>query len=418
MLETLDAPFIRRGARRTTLPRFLAWVAPWAALFALGAYAMYQCLADGLFHTNMDNRYAFGLWIFLDLTVIAFGAGAFFTGFLLYVLHKKELKAVINSAVVIGLTCYSGAMVILAVDVGQPLRAWFTYYNPNVHSMLTEVTFCITCYLVVLAIEYVPMLLKNRQLKLHPALLVFEWELHKLMVVFAAIGTLLSFFHQGSLGGLFGVLRGRPFAFREGFFIWPSTFFLFVISAMAVGPSFIALTTALVEKITGRQLVRAEVYETLGRISGKLLTAYVLLKTVDTLLWINQTAPDRGFAAHRFYSRSAFGTWILFAEIVLFGLIPAVMLYLPELRRRRGLLLLAGALACAGVALNRFVLTIQTMALPTLPFDRFLSYWPSWQEYAAFGAVVAYAVLVYSFSFRYLTMFPDERELSLGEKRS
>jgi molybdopterin-containing oxidoreductase family membrane subunit len=88
------------------------------------------------------------------------------------------------------------------------------------------------------------------------------------------------------------------------------------------------------------------------------------------------------------------------------------------LRRRRGLLLLAGALACAGVALNRFVLTIQTMALPTLPFDRFLSYWPSWQEYAAFGAVVAYAVLVYSFSFRYLTMFPDERELSLGEKRS
>ena len=52
----------------------------------------------------------------------------------------------------------------------------------------------------------------------------------------AGVGTFLSFFHQGSLGGLYGVLRGRPFAFREGFAIWPSTFFLFILSAAAVGP--------------------------------------------------------------------------------------------------------------------------------------------------------------------------------------
>ncbi len=27
---------------------------------------------------------------------------------------------------------------------GQPLRVWFTFWHPNVHSMLTEVTFCLT----------------------------------------------------------------------------------------------------------------------------------------------------------------------------------------------------------------------------------------------------------------------------------
>ena len=113
----------------------------------------------------MDNRFAFGLWIFLDLTVIALGAGAFFTGFLLYILKLDELRAVINSAVVIGLVCYSGAMCVLAVDVGQPLRAWFTFWYPNVHSMLTEVTFCISCYLTVLAIEYLPIVLRNRKLR-------------------------------------------------------------------------------------------------------------------------------------------------------------------------------------------------------------------------------------------------------------
>src|SRR5512144_593722 len=164
---------IGRGLKRTPLPRFLLWLVPWAGLLALGLYAVYLCFAKGLNQTNMDNRFAFGLWIYLDLTVIALGAGAFFTGFLLYVLRRKELKAVINSAVVIGFICYSGAVAILAIDVGQPLRAWFTFWHPNVHSMLTEVTFCLTCYLAVLAIEYLPIVLGNRRLRRKPSFLLF-----------------------------------------------------------------------------------------------------------------------------------------------------------------------------------------------------------------------------------------------------
>jgi hypothetical protein len=37
---------------------------------------------------------------------------------------------------------------------------------------------------------------------------------------------------------------------------------------------------------------------------------------------------------------------------------------------------------------------------------------PSWQEAASFGAVVAYGVILYSLSFRYLNLFPQERELA------
>jgi len=412
LLSRADRAWISRGVRRCSLPRFLAWIAPWVVLFGFGAYAAYLCVAEGLFHTNMDNRFAFGLWIFLDLAIIALGAGAFFTGFLLYVMRFKELKGVINSAVVIGLVCYSGAVVVLAVDVGQPLRAWFTFWHPNVHSMLTEVTFCITLYLTVLLIEYVPVLLKNRQLRRIPSYAVFEFQLHKVMVVFALLGTFLSFFHQGSLGGLYGVLRGRPFAFREGLAIWPSTFFLFVLSAAAVGPAFVALTTWVTEKLSGKRLVSANVYDTLARISGIMLLIYVALKSVDTLIWINSTAPARGFPAHRFYETQPFGTWMLFAEIVLLGLIPGILLWSARWRANRTILIVAAVLACAGVTLNRFVLTIQTLALPTLPFDRFLTYMPSWQETATFLAVVAYGVLVYSFSFRYLNLFPQERDLS------
>src|SRR3982750_4532706 len=276
----MDKFLIARGVKRCSQGRFLVWMLPWAALLVFGLYAAGLCLVKGLNQTNMDNRFAFGLWIFLDLTVIALGAGAFFTGFLLYILKLKELSAVIKSGGIIGFFAYSGAVCVLAVDVGQPLRAWFTFWYPNVHSMLTEVTFCITCYLTVLLIEYVPILLKNRKLREIPSFLVFEFQLHKLIYVLAGVGTFLSFFHQGWLGGLFGVLRGGAFAFREGFAIWPTTFFLFILSAIAAGPVFLVLITAGVEKLTGKRLVRPGVPEFMGKVSAILLIAYVLLKSL------------------------------------------------------------------------------------------------------------------------------------------
>jgi molybdopterin-containing oxidoreductase family membrane subunit len=412
----MDNGLIVRGLHRAPWPRFLLWLVPWTGLLVFGVYGAYLCLSKGLNQTNMDNRFAFGVWIFLDLAVIALGAGAFFTGFLLYILRKTELKAVINSAVVLGFICYSGAVVVLMVDVGQPLRAWFTFWHPNVHSMLTEVTFCITCYLTVLAIEYAPIILRNRKLKQVAPLLVFEFELHKVVVVFAAVGTFLSFFHQGSLGGLYGVLQGRPFSYREGFAVWPSTFFLFILSAAASGPSFIILTTRLVEKISRKKLVKTEVYAMLGRISGLLLLFYVLLKSIDTIIWANSTSPQAGVPAAEYYAWQPFGTWILYAEIVLFGLLPALLYLNTRVRSSSFGLLACALLTCGGIVLNRFVMTIQTLALPTLRFDAFMLYLPSWQEVATFLAVIAYGVLVYSVSFRYLRLFPQERELAVREE--
>jgi molybdopterin-containing oxidoreductase family membrane subunit len=103
---------------------------------------------------------------------------------------------------------------------------------------------------------------------------------------------------------------------------------------------------------------------------------------------------------------------------VVFGLLPAFLLLFRKTANRRGLLLTAAALACGGVLINRFVLTVQTLALPTLAFDEFLTYAPSWQEVASFGGVIAYGVILYSLSYRYLPLFAqpkgDKANVSLG----
>jgi len=404
-----DRRWIARGAERTSTAQFALWLVPWVALLALGIYAAGLCLYYGLNQTNMDNRFAFGLWIFLDLSVIALGAGAFFTGFLVYILGRTELKPILNAAVVLGFICYSGAVAVLMVDVGQPLRGWFTFWHPNTHSMLTEVTFCISCYLLVLTLEYIPVLLRNRQLGKRPSSAVFEYRLHHLVPVLAGVGAFLSFFHQGSLGGLYGVLRGRPFAFREGFSVWPSTFFLFVLSAIAVGPSFLMLVTAAVEKLTGRRQVPSGLLQRLGFLSGVLLAAYVAAKSIDTLIWLNVTSPSVGFAPWEYYAYPPFGSALLFIEILLFGLVPAALLLYPRTAGNRRWLLTGAGLACCGILLNRFVMTVQTLALPTLAFDEFLRYTPSWQEVATFGGLIAYGVIVFSLSYRYLPLFGQEK---------
>jgi menaquinone reductase, integral membrane subunit len=414
----MDRHLIPRGLDRAPLSRFLLWLLPWVALSVWGGWAAVALFRDGLYHTNMDNRFAFGLWIIFDLAVIALGAGAFFLGFLTYLARRHEFRQVLNTAVIVGFVCYSGAIATLAIDVGQPIRAWFAFWHANVHSMLTEVTFCITCYLVVLAIEYVPIVLKNRSLRPLKGALVLEANLHRLMIVFAGVGAFLSFFHQGSLGGMFGVLNGRPFAFREGVGIWPSTFFLFILSAIAAGPSFIMLIVMTVSRLSGKRLVDRFVYSRLGRISGVLMAAYALAKLADTVVWIFITLPGLGFDAAEFYRHELFGTWVLFLELTVFGLLPATIL----LNRRRledMRWLVAGAvLTCLGVSFNRFVFTLQTLSVPTMSFDRFMIYWPSWQEWAIVAGVVAYGVLLYSFSFRYLNLFPRERELQPTVGRS
>ncbi|NLA75491.1 MAG: polysulfide reductase NrfD [Deltaproteobacteria bacterium] len=408
----MDSAFIPEGTKRCAAPAFFLWTLPWLLLLGLGVISAGLCLFFGLNQTNMSNIFAFALWIVMDLAVIALGAGAFFTGFMTYIIGKKELKDIINAAVVIGFICYSGAMVMLGIDIGQPVRGWFIFWHANIHSMLVEVSFCITCYLSILAIEYLPLILENRKLNSVREFHIFGHNLHHIMALFAATGTFLSFFHQGSLGGMFGVMYARPFAARYGFYIWPWTFFLFILSAIAAGPCFTILCTKLTEAITRKKLVTDKAIQLLAKISGFLLALYIVLKIADTAGWIYGVIPQAGQQLMDFYKEGPYGIWMLISEIGLFGIVPAILLLTPSLRKNRVWLIIACLMNCTGIVLNRFVFVIVTLAIPVMPFARFWSYVPTWQEWGIALAVIGYGVLIFSVSYRYLPVFPKERELN------
>ncbi len=408
----MDSVLLPHGVKRCSPWAFFFWTLPWLGLMAWGGLSAFLCLWKGLNQTNMSNVFAFALWIVFDLAVIALGAGAFFTGFLTYIIGKKELKNIINTAVIVGFICYSGAMAMLGIDIGQPIRGWFIFWHANIHSMLVEVSFCITCYLMVLAIEFIPIILENRKLEEIKELRLFGHNLHEVMAVFAATGTFLSFFHQGSLGGMFGVMYARPFAAREGFYVWPWTFFLFVLSAVACGPCFTILCTKLTEFLTRKKLVPDSAIQLLAKISAWLLTLYIVLKIFDYLGWIYGVVPRAGLTFESFFREGPYGIWLVVCEMVFCGILPAIILMTPQARKNQGWLIVACLLTCIGIVLNRFLFIIVTLAIPVMPFDRFWGYLPTWQEWGIGLAVVGYGFLVFSLAYRYLPVFPKERELN------
>ena len=409
----MDSALIPKGVKRCPIWQFALGLGVVGAVLLWGVYAMFLCWFKGLNQTNMNDYYGFALWIWADLAVIALGGGAFFTGLLKYVLGKDDLKNIINYAVLIGFICYSSALLILAIDVGQPLRSWFIFWHANVHSMLTEVAFCLSCYFCVLTIEYLPLIFENRQIDKVPFVHNLTHTMHEYMAIFAATGAFLSFFHQGSLGGVAGVLFGRPFAYREHLFIWPWTFFLFTWSAAAYGPCFTLLVTRITEKITGKKLVKDATVQLLAKIAGWMMFTYIIAKIIDTIYWATTTAPSLGFTLKDFYTNNpVYGYWILIAEIVVGGVIPALILIIPQLRSNRLLLTLATILAVVGVCLDRWVMVLQVMAIPVMSFDKWVMYYPSWQEVATTVLPVAYGIILIMISYRYLPIFPQEAELN------
>ena len=409
--KPVDAELFPEGCERCSLTKFTGWMSILGVVFLWGLYAAVRVLGFGLGETGMDDYFGFGLWITFDLAVIALGAGAFFTGALRYILNIDELKNIVNLAAVIGFLCYTGAMMILVLDIGQPIRCWFGYWYPNVHSMLTEVIFCITCYCIVLILEFVPLVLENRQLMKRPFIHALAHNFHVYMPIFAGIGAFLSTFHQGSLGGMYGVLFGRPYLFREGFFIWPWTFFLFVLSAVASGPMFTVLVCTLMEKMSGRKLVSWEVKQLMGKVGGTMLIVYTVFKCLDSWYWATDLLAGQGLTFDQMFHGWIYGKWLFWMEHA-FIIIPMIVLLIKPLRTKPWIFYLMLFLTCASITINRYVLTVQGLAQPVMPFDSWYSYAPNWAEWASCFLVFAYAAMVLSLAYRYTPMFPQEAELN------
>lgn len=387
---------------------FWSWIAFLLVVLAIGGYAIFLIMYKGLVVTNMSDGAPWGLWIVLDLSSIGLAAGAFSLSAITYLLGRKDFRPLAKVAVFVGILGYSGALMALAMDIGRPDRFWHGWVYWNVHSMLWEVTMCITLYFSVLLLEVFPMVADLPFLARFKRLNAFAHWIHRFAPVLAVIGLGLSLLHQSSLGATYGVVVGRAFLFRATMPI------LFIFSAIAGGIAFTVHVTLIVQWLKNRTLVPDKILFDAGQIAGAVLLIYLYMRFWDA------TAGNYGYVPGRteafttltggVYSLTFWG-W----EIILGGILAGILLIRAKFVQSYSLLLIGTGLAAAGLIFNRLHTTLLAFTeplseSPPLTDPLVTHYTPAWTEWAATAAVVALLALAFSLGMRFLPAFRGSEE--------
>lgn len=383
---------------------FWLWIGLLLPITGAGVAAGLLVLTRGLVVTNLSDLAPWGLWIVTDLSFIALAAGAFSISALAHLAGLKALQPLARMAVFIGILGYTGAMLCLFVDIGRPERFWHGLVYWNVHSMLWEVTMCIVLYFNVLLLEVFPLVVELPLFSRLTALRKLGHRIHRLAPVLAIVGLTLSLLHQSSLGATYGVVAGRASLFRATMPL------LFIVSAVAGGMAFCVMMALIVQWLKRRIFVPRAVLFQVGQVAGLILLVYLYMRFWDSTAGNYGYVPGRSEADTLLTQGRNFAIPFWGLEMILGGVVAAILLILARVRQSATLLMLGCGLAMAGIVANRWNTTMLAFTLPLssepyLTVPPVVRYTPSLVEWATSLGIVAGLTLVFSLGARFLPAF-------------
>lgn len=219
-----------------------------ALLFAICLYFLVLRYIQGIGPvSNLTDHQSWGVWKVLGVLVgAAFVNGGYVTALLVYIINRGQYHRFVRQAVLFSLLGYSIAASSLVYDTGRyvNLLNFFIPKYMQYNSALFEVGICITVYIVILAIEFLPAVLEkfmpegaasqNFAAKLHEFL-------NKILFLTVAFGVLLPTMHQSGLGAL-ALLMGQKISL-----LWqtPWVSFLYVTSSIFMGLCIVVIVDML-----------------------------------------------------------------------------------------------------------------------------------------------------------------------------
>lgn len=331
--------------------------------------------------TDLSSGYPWGMWIAFDVFTIPFSAMAFTLAAVVHLFNQEQYHSLSRFTVLAGFLGYLMVVLVLVMDVGR----WDQFYSVlmpwrwNLHSFMLEVALSITLYFGVLILELLSIVFERSGAPM------IEW-LHRLIVLIAGVGVLLSIVHQGSIGAVFVILRHR----LEALWWTPILPILFLTSALFTGLS----VTIFLGVITWKALGRPAPIKLLANLAKWVVimqVIYLVLKLGDLLL-----AGEFGliFGSGRF-------SLLFLAEIVI-GVIVPLIIFASSARESEGGLLAGAICTVVGILINR--MSIAWFALNAPPGA---TYFPHWIEWAIAIAAVAAGILFYSLAVRYVPVLRE-----------
>ena len=377
-----------------------AWLAFLGILLAGGLIAGILVFWKGLSITNLTDLVPWGLWITIDLSSIALGAGAFSLCAGVYLFGLKRYQPIARTATFVGLIGYTMATLALILDIGKPERFWHSMVYWNTHSLLWEVTMCVILYLTVLMLETMPILANLEWLRKRFPWIASKMEhVHHYAPILAIVGLGLSSLHQSSLGATYGVIKARPFWFK------PEMSVLFMLSAIVGGISLTLFASMLASRLTNKAKVNDVLIERVAQFVGYLLIGYFYFRAWDALSVTYVYDPGRSEGLDLITKGPlAFNFWIV---EMLFGMIvPMILLLYRPTRINRFWRMIALFLVAVGVVAYRWDTNIAgfLVVMPYIPSQAiaYTSYRPSLVEIMTGTAIVAYGLAAFSLGVKYL----------------
>jgi Ni/Fe-hydrogenase subunit HybB-like protein len=397
--------------RKPLITPWRIWIIFVLMMILTGIWGALQVLVNGLQVTGLNDQVPWGLWITQDLTSIGLGAGAFTFSAIVYLFRIKRFEPMARVAVFVGFLGYTSAMLALAMDIGRPDRFYHPLIYWNVHSVLWEITWCVILYSTILVLEFLPILFETPFFSRWPWLRRVGHLLHRAAPVFAVFGLALSMLHQSSLGATYGVLSGRAIWFK------PSLPVMFIISAIAGGISMTLLLTLIVGKLRHKRIISTDLQHEISRLVGYITLGYLYIKIWD---WAATSYYSQSHAEtiSRLQATTPYTQTFWWLEIVLGGLIPALILLYRPFRRNDRFVMFGLAMIVMSVLVNRWNVTLSGLVAPPQWSPGEIgnlvvaTYIPSIPEAAVAIGIAGYALLGFSLGVKYLPLYPKTEEKS------
>lgn len=356
------------GGRIFTIPFLVLGAIALIGFFFIGVRMFYGLGAVA----NMNGAHAWGIWVVYDVVIgTALACGGYALAVTIYILNRGQYHPLIRPALLASLLGYALGGFGAFFDMGR----WWQFYNlflpwhMNFNSVMLEVALCVTAYILVLFIEFSPVLLERFgfQKILKP--------LNKVLFFIVALGMLLPTMHQSSLGSLLIAMGYKVHPLWQSLQLQP---LLAVISALIMGFSIVifesSLATAGLRQPSEKRLLAG-----LGKGVIWLLAAFLIVRFGELLL--------RGKLGLIF--AGDFNTLLFLIETALF-VIPLVILVSPKYRQRSRLLLGAALSMMLAGTLYRF----NAFLFAFNPGPGY-SYFPSVSEILVTVGLIATEILVY-----------------------
>lgn len=236
--------------------------------------------------TGLSDAYAWGIWkTFNTMVLTALGSGSFAIGIAAWIFKKRQLHAVMRTALLLSFLVYMAGCIAIVIDVGRP---WNIYnmllpWRWNLESPLWEVSLCMPLYASFpLFLENTPPVLERWYFLIPPLREPIKWLVPIIRATYpwvVALAYTLPLLHQSSLGALMLLAGNRLHP------LWQTPFLplLYVWSAAFIGSATLIFCLLLCSLLWKRPMDLGVLGE-VAQLTSNLALSWVFFRLADLIV--------------------------------------------------------------------------------------------------------------------------------------